>query len=70
MRIMLRCPLELMPKVPVDLPGLLRELDELADGSCRQRRMHDQRLRADAERSDRNEIVERIVRELAVDVRP
>jgi hypothetical protein len=54
----------------VDLPGVfLRELDELADGSCRQRRMHDQRLRADTERSDRNEIVERIVRELAVDVR-
>ena len=31
--------------------------------------MHDQRLRADAETGDRDEIVDRVVRQLAVDVR-
>ena len=47
---------------------LLGEVDEVAERAHRQRRVHDQGLRADAQAGDRDEIIDRIVGELAVGV--
>ena len=48
------------------LPG---EIDKIAERAHRQRWMDDERLWADAETGDRHEIVDRIIGQLAVDVR-